>query len=236
MCGPLEIDCAIRSIQQIKEELETAKDEARSGKLPQPIHQSLHNSVTELTAASKAVGSSMAQLVMAANQGNDNFTGIAAKDTAKTLGVLATAVKGVASFSKDPQTQAYIIATAQQLMDESVALVSEAKQAIKDPSAPDKQLRLARAAKSASQALSEVVNCLPGLIDIDQSLKDLEEASLILQSGKVSQLECHVTSYLLEVEVHHPFLHAVPGCCWPELSDTASQSWKSCLRSQPGQQ
>ena len=185
MCGPLEIDCAIHTIQQVKQELEVAKDEARAGKLPQPIHQSLHNSVTELNAASKAVGSSMAQLVTAANQGNESFTGIAAKDTAKTLGVVATAVKGVASFSKDPRIQEHIIATAQQLMDESVALVSEARQAIQDPNASDKQLRLARAAKAASQALNQVVSCIPGLIEMDQSLKDMEEANLILQSGKV---------------------------------------------------
>ena len=187
MCGPLEIDCAIHTIQQVKEELEMAKDQAHSGRLPQPIHQSLQNSVTELNAASKAVGSSMAQLVTAANQGNENFTGIAAKDTAKTLGVLATAVKAIASFSKKPHAQEYIISTSQQLMDESVALVSEAKHAIEDPSALDKQMRLARAAKAASQALNQVVNCLPGLIEIDQSLKDLEEANLILQSGKVRQ-------------------------------------------------
>ena len=192
MCGPLEIDCAIHAIHQVKEELQTAKNEAHNDKLPQPIHQSLQNSVTELNAASKAVGFSMAQLVTAANQDNESLTVIAAKDTAKTLGVVAAAVKGVASFSKVPQTQEYIIATAQQLMDESVTLVSEAKQAIENPNALDKHLRLAHAAKAASQALNQVVSCIPGLIEIDQSLKDLEEANLILQSGKVRQYDCQV--------------------------------------------
>ena len=139
----------------------------------------------ELGATSKTVGSSMAQLLTAANQGNENYTGIAARDTANALRVLAGAVRGVAAFTKNPQTQEYIIVTAQQVMDQSVALVSEAKQAVQDPNTPNKQLRLAHAAKAVSQALNQVVNCLPGLIEIDQAIKAIAQASLALQGGKV---------------------------------------------------
>ena len=73
-----------------------------------------------------------------------------------------------------------------QVMDQSVALISEAKAAVEDPNAPNKQQRLAQAAKAVSQALNQVVNCLPGQIEFDQAIKAIAEASRRLQSGKVS--------------------------------------------------
>ena len=79
-----------------------------------------------------------------------------------------------------------------QVMDQSVALISEAKAAVEDPNAPNKQQRLAQAAKAVSQALNQVVNCLPGQIEFDQAIKAIAEASRRLQSGKVRG-ECSLT-------------------------------------------
>ena len=50
---------------------------------------------------------------MSLSAGNDNYTGIAARDTANALKVLAGAVRGVAAGTKDPRTQEYILTTAQ---------------------------------------------------------------------------------------------------------------------------
>ena len=47
--------------------------------------------------------------------GNENYTGIASRDTANALRVLAHAVRGVAAGSKNTQTQEYILSTAQQV-------------------------------------------------------------------------------------------------------------------------
>ena len=47
--------------------------------------------------------------------GNENYTGIAARDTANALAVLAHAVRGVAAGTSNAQTQAYILTTAQQV-------------------------------------------------------------------------------------------------------------------------
>ena len=66
-----------------------------------------------------------------------------------------------------------------------MTLISEAKAAVQDPSVPNKQLRLAQAAKAVSQALNQVVNCLPGQIEFDHAIKAIAEASRKLQSGKV---------------------------------------------------
>ena len=71
-------------------------------------------------------------------------------------------------------------------MEQSVALISEAKHVVQDPNTPNKQMRLAQAAKAVSQALNRVVNCLPGIIEYDQAIKVIAQASLALQSGKVS--------------------------------------------------
>ena len=60
---------------------------AAAGKLaPQP-GETLEGCATQLGATSKTVGSSMAQLLTAAAQGNDNYTGLAARDTAAALQV-----------------------------------------------------------------------------------------------------------------------------------------------------
>ena len=45
--------------------------------------------------------------------GNDNYTGIASRDTANALRVLAGAVRGVAAGTKSQSTQEYILTTAQ---------------------------------------------------------------------------------------------------------------------------
>ncbi len=75
-------------------------------------------------------------------------------------------------------------------MDQSVALISEAKAAVQDPNAPNKQVRLAQAAKAVSQALNQVVNCLPGQIEFDHAIKAIAEASRRLQTGKVGFVYC----------------------------------------------
>ena len=47
--------------------------------------------------------------------GNENYTGIASRDTANALRVLAHAVRGVAAGTKNTQTQEYILSTAQRV-------------------------------------------------------------------------------------------------------------------------
>ena len=122
--------------------------------------------------------------------------------------MLAGAVRGVAAGSKDKSTQEYILTTARQVMDQSVGLITEAKNAVENPTQPNKQLRLAQvmhchgyvqlyiiwllqAAKAVSQALNAVVNCLPGTRDVDQAIKTIATASQALQSKEV----CYYSLY-----------------------------------------
>ena len=98
----------------------------------------------EVGATSKTVGATMAQLLTAAAQGNDSYTGIAARDTASALKVLANAVRGVAATSDEPKDQQAILKAAKLVMQESANLIEEAKRALENPNDPDNQQKLAQ--------------------------------------------------------------------------------------------
>jgi len=77
-------------------------------------------------------------------QGNENYTGIAARDTANALQVLTSAVRGVAATSSDRELQDSIVDHARDVMDKSANLIEEAKKAVAHPQNPDNQTRLAQ--------------------------------------------------------------------------------------------
>ena len=125
----------------------------------------------------------MAQLLTAAAQGNDNYTGVAARDTANALKVLAGSVRGVAACTPDCAAQDQIIVSARAVMEHSGNLIREAKQAVAFLNNAENQPRLAQAAKAVSTALNEVINCLPGARDVDAAIKEIAAASQALASG-----------------------------------------------------
>ena len=69
VCGSLEIDSAIDTVKGLSREMAEAKREAQQGKLVPLPGESVESCALELGATSKTVGSSMAQLLTAANQG-----------------------------------------------------------------------------------------------------------------------------------------------------------------------
>ena len=70
--------------------------------------------------------------------------GIGIHTIAWHLQVLANAVRGVAAGTQDRDTQEYILQSSKQVMEQSVALIREAKNAVEAPNQPNKQLRLAQ--------------------------------------------------------------------------------------------
>jgi len=77
-------------------------------------------------------------------QGNENYTGMAARDTANALRVLTTAVRGVAATSADRELQDSIVDHARDVMDKSANLIDEARKAVSHPQNPENQTRLAQ--------------------------------------------------------------------------------------------
>ncbi|KAI0230740.1 Talin-1 [Lamellibrachia satsuma] len=176
-CGSLEIDGALFKVRKLEKDLEEVRKTAHRGNLVPLPGETAEDSATQLGATSKTVGSSMAQLLTAAAQGNDNYTGTAARDTANALEVLMEAARGVAATTGDRALQENILACAIDVMDKSANLIQEAKKAVNNPNNPDNQTRLAQVAKAVSQALNTCVNCLPGLREVDTAAKQVNTIS-----------------------------------------------------------
>ncbi|XP_069029478.1 talin-2a isoform X1 [Embiotoca jacksoni] len=176
-CGPMEIDSALTAVQTLRSELQDAKIAAVNTQLKPLPGESLEKCAQDLGSTSKSVGSSMAQLLTCAAQGNEHYTGIAARETAQALKTLAQAARGVSASTTDPKAAAAMLDSARDVMDGSALLIHEAKQALISPGDAESQQRLAQVAKAVSHSLNNCVNCLPGQKDVDMALKSIGEAS-----------------------------------------------------------
>ncbi|XP_006899690.1 PREDICTED: talin-2-like [Elephantulus edwardii] len=176
-CGPMEIDSALNTVQTLKNELQDAKMAAVESQLKPLPGETLEKCAQDLGSTSKAVGSSMAQLLTCAAQGNEHYTGVAARETAQALKILAQAARGVAASTSDPAAAHAMLDSARDVMEGSAMLIQEAKQALIAPGDAESQQRLAQVAKAVSHSLNNCVNCLPGQKDVDVALKSIGESS-----------------------------------------------------------
>uniref|UniRef100_A0A8C9M8C5 Talin 2 n=1 Tax=Panthera tigris altaica TaxID=74533 RepID=A0A8C9M8C5_PANTA len=176
-CGPMEIDSALSTVQTLKNELQDAKMAAVESQLKPLPGETLEKCAQDLGSTSKAVGSSMAQLLTCAAQGNEHYTGVAARETAQALKTLAQAARGVAASTSDPAATHAMLDSARDVMEGSAMLIQEAKQALIAPGDAESQQRLAQVAKAVSHSLNNCVNCLPGQKDVDVALKSIGESS-----------------------------------------------------------
>ncbi|XP_036384028.1 talin-1 [Megalops cyprinoides] len=181
-CGPLEIDNALSVVRGLEKDMQEAKVSAADGKLKPLPGETLEKCSQDLGTSTKAVSSAIAQLLSEATQGNENYTGMAARDVAQALRSLASAARGVAANTADPQARNAMLDCASDTMDKSANLIEETKRAIAKPGDPDSQQRLAQVAKAVSQALNRSVNCLPGQRDVDNAIRTVGEASKKLLS------------------------------------------------------
>uniref|UniRef100_A0A673I1N4 Talin-1-like n=1 Tax=Sinocyclocheilus rhinocerous TaxID=307959 RepID=A0A673I1N4_9TELE len=187
-CGPLEIDNALTMVRGLERDMQEAKASASEGKLKPLPGETLEKCSQDLGSSTKAVSSAIAQLLSEATQGNENYTGMAARDVAQALRSLASAARGVAANTEDPHARNAMLDCTADVMDKSASLIEETKRAIAKPGDPDSQQRLAQVAKAVSQALNRSVNCLPGQRDVDNAIRTVGEASKKLLSNKVSPL------------------------------------------------
>uniref|UniRef100_A0A452J5C3 I/LWEQ domain-containing protein n=1 Tax=Gopherus agassizii TaxID=38772 RepID=A0A452J5C3_9SAUR len=176
-CGPMEIDSALNTVQTLRNELQDAKMAAVDGQLKPLPGETLEKCAQDLGSTSKAVGSSMAQLLTCAAQGNEHYTGVAARETAQALKTLAQAARGVSASTTDPMAAHAMLDSARDVMEGSAMLIQEAKQALVAPGDAESQQRLAQVAKAVSHSLNNCVNCLPGQKDVDVALKSIGESS-----------------------------------------------------------
>uniref|UniRef100_A0AAR2L5U6 Talin 1 n=1 Tax=Pygocentrus nattereri TaxID=42514 RepID=A0AAR2L5U6_PYGNA len=183
-CGPLEIDNALTVVRGLERDIQEAKAAAAEGTLRPLPGETLEKCSQDLGSNTKAVSSAIAQLLSEATQGNENYTGKAARDVAQALRSLASAARAVAATTEDTQARNAMLDCAGDVMDKSANLIEETKRAIAKPGDPDSQQRLAQVAKAVSQALNRSVNCLPGQRDVDNAIRTVGEASKKLLSDQ----------------------------------------------------
>uniref|UniRef100_A0A7M5V5A6 Talin n=1 Tax=Clytia hemisphaerica TaxID=252671 RepID=A0A7M5V5A6_9CNID len=184
-CGSLEIDNALAAVKALEQQLGEMRVAADEGRLRPFPDDNADERALEVGATSKSVGATMAQLLTAAAQGNDSYTGIAARDTASALKNLTNAVRGVAATSEKPSDQQAILKASQVVMHESANLIEEAKRALENPNDPDNQQKLAQVARGVSAALNNVVNCLPGQRVVEDAIEEINAASQLLQNPDI---------------------------------------------------
>ncbi|KAL3884759.1 hypothetical protein ACJMK2_024867 [Sinanodonta woodiana] len=180
--GSLELENALDEVDVLDQDLQEISQAASEGRLVPLPGETAESSATQLGHISKTVGAAMAQLLTAAAQGNDEYVGIAARDTAHALRVLVGAVRGVAATTNDQEVRRLIIDSAHDIIDKSRRLLEEAKNAVNNPDNPDNQQRLNQVAKAVINALDNCVNCLPGQRDVDNAIKRITEFSQTLST------------------------------------------------------
>lgn len=77
-------------------------------------------------------------------QGNQDYTGSAARDTANALKTLVGAARGVAANTDELNSQLHLLGTARDVMEKSAQLIEETKKAVQDPENPENQRRIAQ--------------------------------------------------------------------------------------------
>uniref|UniRef100_A0A671NTF2 Talin-1-like n=1 Tax=Sinocyclocheilus anshuiensis TaxID=1608454 RepID=A0A671NTF2_9TELE len=143
-CGPLEIDNALTMVRGLERDMQETKASAAEGKLKPLPGETLEKCSQDLGSSTKAVSSAIAQLLSEATQGNENYTGMAARDVAQALRSLASAARGVAANTEDPHARNAMLDCTADVMDKSASLIEETKRAIAKPGDPDSQQRLAQ--------------------------------------------------------------------------------------------
>uniref|UniRef100_A0A0B7BNT7 I/LWEQ domain-containing protein n=1 Tax=Arion vulgaris TaxID=1028688 RepID=A0A0B7BNT7_9EUPU len=185
----LEIDSALDQLRDLDQDLTDIKQAAVTDSLTRLPGETAELCSSQLGTTSKTVGSSMAQLLTAAAQGNEDYVGIAARDTVNALKVLVSSVRGVAATTDDKRVQQAIIDNARDVISQSIYLLEEAKYAMNDPGNPDNQQRLSQVAKSVSNALNNCVSSLPGQRDIDNAIRLIAQISQSLANPRFPQTD-----------------------------------------------
>merc|ERR1719193_2518948 len=183
-CGSLEMEASADLIHSLESELEEFRSAANHMQLAPLPGESIESSTIQLNTASRAVGSTVAQLLTAASQGNREITNRAARDTANALRDFTAAVRGVAATSSDHQAKNYVIDQAQLVMSKSAILVLEAQRAMHNPGDPNKAQQLAYAGKDVSQALSNTMQCLPGQQEMEETISMVNNLSSQINSNR----------------------------------------------------
>ncbi|XP_066588504.1 talin-1 isoform X3 [Prorops nasuta] len=186
-CGGLELDAAEELINSLQDELDEFYRAVEAASLRPLPGETAESTALQLGTTTKNVQSAIAHLVSAAKQGNESYTGSAARKTASELKNLTYAVRGVAATTKQPEAQKKILFTTDEIITRSITLVKEAKRVLKSPDDPDNEANLTAVAKDVTTSLNKCVSCLPGQRDIDEAIRTIDDITHILNENEFPQ-------------------------------------------------
>jgi talin len=171
--GDLEMDSALDTIKAVKQDLTNAKDLARKGQLQPSSEHTAETAQLDIAAQSRSIGSSLAQLLSAANQGNENYSGVASRDAAASTQALGGAVRGLAGASQnDKELQDAVLTAGTDVAQKVGDMIAAAKKVLTNKDAASKDA-LQAASKAASDALVRIVDALPGQRDVEKAIKSI---------------------------------------------------------------
>eukprot|EP00095_Tigriopus_kingsejongensis_P007975 maker-scaffold475_size161908-snap-gene-0.21 protein:Tk07975 transcript:maker-scaffold475_size161908-snap-gene-0.21-mRNA-1 annotation:"Talin-1" len=182
VCAALEIEASADLIDSLQQEIEEFRSSAATFNLKPMPGESMESATLLLNTTSKSVSSTVAQLITAASEGNEDITNRAARDTANALRDYTAAVRGIAANSKDRNHQSRILDQAQLVMAKSARLVLEAQRAMQNPLDPQKDHKLTECGHDVNTALSGTMSCLPGHEEVEQTMAQISTWSQHLEN------------------------------------------------------
>ncbi|KAL5257851.1 hypothetical protein ACHWQZ_G012707 [Mnemiopsis leidyi] len=180
----LNVDNALDLLANVKGNLKDVERSVAEGTIKPLPRETPESCTADLYGASKQVGSSMVQLLTAANQGNANYTGIAARETANHLGDLIGAVRGICACTDDRNDQNVVIDNAKDVLDEAQRMMEYSKVLLNNPDSADAAKNLHEANKAVSHAIHNLLNSLPGQKDVDSAIKEIARASVAITDSQ----------------------------------------------------
>lgn len=137
-------------------------------------------------AASKTVESLKAEFVSAVAEYNTNNASLTAREMGNNLRMMVQAARGLAAAAADQEAQEVIFASTLQVLNRCETLMAASKLILQEPSGEDQQKGLLDAAKLLSDALKDLLNCLPGQIAFVKAIEVIQQQSASLSVEKVS--------------------------------------------------
>ncbi|KRZ04679.1 Talin-1 [Trichinella zimbabwensis] len=185
MFGGVDLASAIEIVRHLNEEL-VEIGELHSQNLLRPSPgETPEFAASRLTSATKVVGSSVAQLLSAGAQGDQQYVNSSASEVTGSLRQLVHSARMVCANMPDVDGRR-LVDVCRTVLDKVLLLLEEIQRCLEHPTEPDNQQRLAQIAKALTYSLNSCVNCLPGQQDVDSAVRGVTSLLEMISLDKLT--------------------------------------------------
>ena len=181
----MEFNTAMDTLKTVQKTLVETEKNLAAGTLKPTVLQNIDGAVQEITGANKVLAPAVAQLVAAANQGDEKFTGTAARDSVSALQSWTNGVASLIAAAQDePDMQKQLLVTANTVTNQLTDLVQASKKLVDLQhlaNAPADvitltQQEVAEKNRKFGESQAAIMELMPGRRDVDH-------ASTVIKSG-----------------------------------------------------